>query len=235
MDIEMQFRNGNAAGAWTGSMDRMGMVCSIYVDIQRYGHWHAHEYEHGPAKYVVQMETENWKRKTAKISWITSLYFRSKAKQKFDSKMKEKKRKAGLLFHKKTSETKAKQIPFTYFPSLQSKQIFVTETSASTVDTRVYCSGPWKPGSWCRLSKAHGLLGKPRKPGIWNGEGLGRVVEGKVSSRATWGQGGQDRTTQREGFQVSKGESKGNQRGASKGGKKMGLRHIYIVNLYMCI
>jgi hypothetical protein len=63
-----------------------------------------------------------------------------------------------------------------------------------------------------------GLVGKTQRGlGIWNGEGLGRVEEGEVSSRATWGQGGRDRTTQREGFQVSKrgseGESKGNQQG----------------------
>ncbi len=77
--------------------------------------------------------------------------------------------------------------------------------------------------------------GNPGGPGISSREGLGRIVEGEVSLRATWGQGGQDRTTQREGFQVSKGESKGNQRSASKGSKKMGLCHTYIVNLYMCI
>jgi hypothetical protein len=33
--------------------------------------------------------------------------------------------------------------------------------------------------------------------------------EGEVSSRATWGQGGRDSTTQKEGFQVSKGDEKG--------------------------
>jgi hypothetical protein len=65
------------------------------------------------------------------------------------------------------------------------------------------------------------------------------VEEGEVSSQATWDQGGRDHTTQREGFQVSergiKRESKGNQRGTSKVSKKMGLRCVYIVNLYMCI
>jgi hypothetical protein len=39
--------------------------------------------------------------------------------------------------------------------------------------------------------------------------GMGREwggnEEGEVSSRATWGQGGRDCTTQKEGFQVSKG------------------------------
>ncbi len=36
------------------------------------------------------------------------------------------------------------------------------------------------------------------------GRELGVNEEGEVSSRATWGQGGRDRTTQKEGFQVSK-------------------------------
>jgi hypothetical protein len=37
------------------------------------------------------------------------------------------------------------------------------------------CSGPWKPGSRCRLSKARGLLRKPKGgSGIRNGEDLGR-------------------------------------------------------------
>jgi hypothetical protein len=40
----------------------------------------------------------------------------------------------------------------------------------------------------------------------WGGNG-----EWEVSLRATWGQGGRDRTTQEEGFQVSeKGIGKGN-------------------------
>jgi hypothetical protein len=33
---------------------------------------------------------------------------------------------------------------------------------------------------------------------------MGRDGEGEVSSRVTWDQGGQDSTTQKEGFQVSK-------------------------------
>jgi hypothetical protein len=48
-------------------------------------------------------------------------------------------------------------------------------------------------------------LGKPwgvRKL-EWGGNG-----EGKVSLRATWGQGGRDRTTQEEGFQVSGRDSR---------------------------
>jgi hypothetical protein len=43
-------------------------------------------------------------------------------------------------------------------------------------------------------------------PGGWEfgmGKDWGGFGKGEVSSRATWGQGGQDRTTQREGFQVS--------------------------------
>ncbi len=40
--------------------------------------------------------------------------------------------------------------------------------------------------------------------------GMGRewegFEEGEVSLRATWGQGGRDRTTEKEGFQVSKGD-----------------------------
>jgi hypothetical protein len=39
------------------------------------------------------------------------------------------------------------------------------------------------------------------------GRDWGGFGEGEISSRATWGQGGRDRTTQREGFQVSERES----------------------------
>ncbi len=57
--------------------------------------------------------------------------------------------------------------------------------------------------------------GKPKGgSGIWNGEGLGRVGEGEVSSQATWGQGGRDCTTQREGFQVSERGSEGRSKGS---------------------
>ncbi len=41
------------------------------------------------------------------------------------------------------------------------------------------------------------------------GRDWGGFEEGEVSSRATWGQGGRDRTTQKEGFQVSKRGLKG--------------------------
>jgi hypothetical protein len=37
------------------------------------------------------------------------------------------------------------------------------------------------------------------------GRDWGGFDEGEVSSRATWGQGGRDRTTQKEGVQVTKG------------------------------
>jgi hypothetical protein len=50
-------------------------------------------------------------------------------------------------------------------------------------------------------------LGKPRGVGKLEWGGIG---EGEVSLRATWGQGGRDRTTLNEGFQVSKREWKGN-------------------------
>jgi hypothetical protein len=48
-------------------------------------------------------------------------------------------------------------------------------------------------------------LGKPQGVGKleWGGNG-----EGEVSLRATWDQGGRDHTTQKEGFQVSKRDSR---------------------------
>jgi hypothetical protein len=57
--------------------------------------------------------------------------------------------------------------------------------------------------------------------GCWEfgmGRERGGNGEGEVSLRATWGQGGRDRTTQREGFQVSKRElTKKRAMGAKKG------------------
>jgi hypothetical protein len=60
----------------------------------------------------------------------------------------------------------------------------------------------------------------------WGGDGeeTGRERGGEVSLQATWDQGGRDCTTQKEGFQVSKGNlrkgknwqgemAKGNQQG----------------------
>ncbi len=48
--------------------------------------------------------------------------------------------------------------------------------------------------------------------GCWEfgmGKGWGGDEKGEVSLRATWDQGGQDRFTPREGFQVSKEEWEG--------------------------
>ncbi len=79
----------------------------------------------------------------------------------------------------------------------------------------------------------------------WGGNG-----EGEVSLRATWDQGGRDRTTQEEGFQVSekgfkgkKGIGKGSkQRGTSKGllervAPTLNIANLckYIISLYECI
>ncbi len=63
--------------------------------------------------------------------------------------------------------------------------------------------------------------------GIWDGER-------EVSSRVTWDQGGQDSTTQKEGFQVSKGGiGEGNwQRGLARGISR-GLRLDLI--LLICV
>jgi hypothetical protein len=66
------------------------------------------------------------------------------------------------------------------------------------------------------------------------GKDWGGLGEGEVSSQATWGQGGWDRTTQREGFQVSERGIKGESKGSWQGEQKSGLRHIYVVNMYMC-
>jgi hypothetical protein len=41
------------------------------------------------------------------------------------------------------------------------------------------------------------------------GRDWGGFEEGEISSQATWEQGGQDRITPKEGFQVSKGERRG--------------------------
>ncbi len=66
--------------------------------------------------------------------------------------------------------------------------------------------------------------------GCWEfgkGRGRGGNEKGEVSSRATWDQGGQDRFTSKEGFQVSKREP------ARK--VKRGIAPQYVVNLYMRI
>jgi hypothetical protein len=49
----------------------------------------------------------------------------------------------------------------------------------------------------------------------WGGDG-----EGEVSLRATWGQGGRDRITPKEGFQISKREMEGGVTKTSKGSKR---------------
>jgi hypothetical protein len=63
----------------------------------------------------------------------------------------------------------------------------------------------------------------------WGGD-----EKGEVSLRVTWGQGGRDRITPKEGFQVSKREWKGSKRESARGVKTRGLRHNYVVNLYTC-
>jgi hypothetical protein len=67
------------------------------------------------------------------------------------------------------------------------------------------------------------------------GRDWGGFEEREVSSRATWGQGGRDRTTQKEGYQVSKRGSKGESRRESARGVKRGFAPICIVNLYVYI
>jgi hypothetical protein len=57
--------------------------------------------------------------------------------------------------------------------------------------------------------------------------------KGEVSLRATWGQGGRDRTTQKEGFQLSKREWKGTDRETGKGSKKGELHHNLILSIYV--
>ncbi len=65
----------------------------------------------------------------------------------------------------------------------------------------------------------------------WGGNG-----DGEVSLRATWDQGGRDRITPKEGFQISKGEWKGGaEKELARGVKKGDCAIACIVNLYMCI
>jgi hypothetical protein len=69
------------------------------------------------------------------------------------------------------------------------------------------------------------------------GKDWGGFGEREVSLRATWGQGGQDRTTQREGFQVSKRGSEGESKGSQQGELKMGcaISILSIVYVYIII
>ncbi len=58
----------------------------------------------------------------------------------------------------------------------------------------------------------------------------GRNGEVEVSLRATWGQGGRDRTTQKEGFQVSKRELTGK---LARGVKEGELCHNLILSIHV--
>ncbi len=64
----------------------------------------------------------------------------------------------------------------------------------------------------------------------WGGDG-----KGEVSLQETWGQGGRDRITPKEGFQVSKREWKGSNKELARGVKTRGLHQNYVVNLYTYI
>jgi hypothetical protein len=63
---------------------------------------------------------------------------------------------------------------------------------------------------------------------------MGRVGEGEVSLQATWDQGGRDRTTEVEGFQVSKRDRKNWQRGTARGITR-DCTITQTANLCMCI
>jgi hypothetical protein len=74
--------------------------------------------------------------------------------------------------------------------------------------------------------------------GCWEfgmGKEGGGDGEGEVSFRATWGQGGQDRITLKEGFQVSKGMVGKTDKELAKGVNKGNCAIAYIDILYMCI
>jgi hypothetical protein len=66
-------------------------------------------------------------------------------------------------------------------------------------------------------------------------------VEREVSLRATWDQGGRDRTTQEEGFQVSRRVKKKRElaRGIGKGetskGNNKESRHNLVLPIYVCM
>jgi hypothetical protein len=62
---------------------------------------------------------------------------------------------------------------------------------------------------------------------------MGREWGGEVSSRATWAQGGRDRTTQKEGFQVSKREWKGNRQGNGQGVQIRGIAPQPYMSIYV--
>ncbi len=58
-----------------------------------------------------------------------------------------------------------------------------------------------------------------------NGEEWGGVEERVVSLRVTWDQGGRDRITRKEGFQVSKREREESNGELARGAKTRELRH----------
>jgi hypothetical protein len=64
------------------------------------------------------------------------------------------------------------------------------------------------------------------------GREWGGAEEGEVSSRATWGRGGRDHTTQREGFQASEGGIKGE---SARGAKEGFAPHLYCQSVYVYI
>jgi hypothetical protein len=64
---------------------------------------------------------------------------------------------------------------------------------------------------------------------------MGQEWEGDEKGEVTWGQGGRDHITPKEGFQVSKREWKGSNKELARGVKTRGLHHNYVVNLYTCI
>jgi hypothetical protein len=66
------------------------------------------------------------------------------------------------------------------------------------------------------------------------GREWGGIEEGEVSLRVTWGEGGWDSITPKEGFQVSKREWKGNrEQGTSKGSRKRGIAHNLILSIHV--
>ncbi len=67
--------------------------------------------------------------------------------------------------------------------------------------------------------------------GIWNGEGLGRIWGGGDQFTSNLGQGGWDRTTQREGFHVSE---RGIKREPARGAKR-GVCAMSILSICICV
>ncbi len=65
--------------------------------------------------------------------------------------------------------------------------------------------------------------------------GMGRGKKGGGQFTSNWGQGGQERITPKEGFQVSKREWKGSNRELARGVKQGDCAITCVVNLYTCI